>query len=155
MTEDKARPAWLYEGVQAVPWDKTVRVPLTVTGGADHPGAVVVALRAQRVVAAYRHWDDLGDVAVDELADVLRDAVRLATQANALAETLILRMRDRDESTRASWAAIGDALGTTRAAARERYQRIHAAAELGMTAAWMRDQDDAVRIELDTLRGEQ
>lgn len=137
-------PSWLSAGIsRGVPLDRAAddpfRLVLTVDGDRDHPGAIVTALRARLAVDAYRHYDELGALSPDDLYHLLIGVKRLADQARNLEESVLVMLRDAG----ASWATLGAALDTSRAAARERYLRIKEAGKRGLTAEAERAETDA------------
>lgn len=117
-------PDWLSGHTVDVPTGRETTIALRVAGD-DHPGAILTALQAQAAVAAYQHIHELAQLDSDKLYHLLISVRKLGDVTRELEERLLVLLRDSG----ASWAVLGAALETTRAAARERYQRITAAAE--------------------------
>jgi hypothetical protein len=113
-----------------------VTVTLSVPAGA-HPLALILATSVQRAMDAAEHVGDLGQLSKDQLYYLLNDVRRFSAAAGTLEEALILANRDSG----ASWADLGNALDTSRSAARERYQRIEKARQVGLNTRGLADAD--------------
>lgn len=129
-------PTWYEDTRTTFAADTPTTVEITVTGR-DHPSALLIAANAGRAVATAQHLDELSDIPTGELYYLLNDVRKLATAAAVIEEALILRYR----ASGASWADLGAALDTGRAAARERHNRIQAAHTLGLNLRGAEDHD--------------
>lgn len=114
-------------------------VAVTVRGD-DFANAVILATRLPGIVAALRDFPNLAERPSGDLGVLLHRTHELVVLLSSLEEHIIRAWHERPED-RGSYRAIAQYLDISHAAVRDRYQRIIAAAERGLSAVGAEDQD--------------